>query len=213
MRSILKTLSIVLIIGALAVIWVVVHEQRSYVEPQSEQIATNTPPRVEPETMDTRQTYRNYEFDYMFQYEGGADGLVLTEQGEASPDDDASYLGGVMLMESREAATLDDRLGGEGPPTISVRVYENATLDSASAWVQSHPIESNIELRRGETKEFTLGEVDAIRYMVDGLYLIDTVVVTEGQYTYVVSGAYQEENSLIREAFLELLQSFAFVSS
>ncbi len=156
------------------------------------------------------RTYENTTLGYSFSYRVGPNGYVLTEA-TSTMSTDEDFLGGVTLMLASEVATLDSRVGGEGPPAITIRVYENSALASAPNFATSHPLESNIELISGDSAEYVLGGANVVRYLVDGLYPTDTIVATHASNAYLLSGSYLTEDSFERNDFLGILNSFTFI--
>ena len=154
------------------------------------------------------RTYTNTDLGVSFTYDVGPHGFTLTE---ATATVATINKGGVVLMETTEAQMLANREDSEGPPTITVQVYENKDAESAAAWIETHPLQSNNELKIGEPKDVVVGGVPAIEYLVDGLYRIDTIIVAHDSSIYVVTGSYLEENSLVRSQFLSLIQTLTFI--
>ncbi len=157
--------------------------------------------------------YGSDKLEFSLAYRVGPNGYVLTEDATSTQSSDDTYLGGVMLMEAREAAMLDDRVGGEGPPTMNVRVFENPRSLDAEAWASEHSLETNYDLVMGDIMPITLSDgSDAIRFFVDGLYPTNTVVVTANNRIYVFSGSYLEPGSSLQSDFTSLIDSVAFTS-
>ena len=154
-------------------------------------------------------TVRDLELGYQFSYPKGPVGYVQVSDEESA---DTTFISGTVLFDTREyqefQASTDAR---EGPPAIHVRVYENPNKNSAAVWPIRKPRESNIELALAEPTEAVVGGANAVRYTVDGLYPTDTYIIANGQYIYVLMGAYLEEDSAIRRDFQSLVDSFTFI--
>ncbi len=54
---------------------------------------------------------------------------------------------------------------------------------------------------------------NASHYVADGLYAMDTYVVANGEYVYVLTGAYISKDSAIYKDFQILLSTFQFIPS
>lgn len=130
----------------------------------------------------------------------------------ASQESDPSYVKGYQFMLRTDAAYLESGEAMEGPATIDVRVYKNTDRLAPSVWAGAHPLLSNIELARSDIEEDTVQGANAARYLVDGLYLIETVVITKGNLTYVVTGAYVSEDDATYQDFEPFLDSIEFIT-
>lgn len=155
-------------------------------------------------------TYEDSVYGYAFSYRGGADGYVVLEPDGASAHPD--HLKTVVLMEKREYdALLASTDAREGPPTINISIYRNSENMWSGQWAAAHPSESNVGLAVAEPEEGTFAGANAVRYLVDGLYPTDTIVVAHGGFVYILSGSYLDATSAIRQDFEPFLNSFAFI--
>lgn len=128
-------------------------------------------------------------------------------------ESDATFVKGYQLALRSDFESMEERGAGEGPPTITLTVFKNEQKLFPRLWATQFPLQSNIELARTDPQEVLVGDSEAVRYLVDGLYSIDTFVVTHDKYIYVVSGAYMDDNSLIRRDFLSFIESIEFLPS
>lgn len=100
--------------------------------------------------------------------------------------------------------------GTEGPPTINIDVFANPEKLAAKEWAEKHTLPSNFNLTVGEASDIVVGGVNGVRYMVDGLYRIDTVVLEQDGTVVIAHGAFLEEQSRIRKDFESVLNSIMF---
>ncbi len=153
---------------------------------------------------------RDAVFGYEFWYEGGEDGYITLEYNESTHPD---FVSGMMLMNRAEyellQASTDAR---EGPPAMHLRIYTNPANLHAPVWAMRNPSETNYGLMRGTETEAVVGGANATHFTADGLYLIDTYVVANGEHIYVLTGAYREPNDEIHQDFQSLIASFNFIA-
>ena len=102
----------------------------------------------------------------------------------------------------------------EGPIGITIEVFENVNTETAKEWVQNNT-RSNYILPNsgGELSEVVIGGLPAVGYSWSGLYEADAIVVATDQYVYMFSGTYITETDLIRDDFLEFINTFKTLSS
>ena len=149
--------------------------------------------------------YTNAELGFSLEYRERPEGYFLQEP--RGPSEHPDFLKTLVLIDKKEhEELLNSSNGREGPPTITMLVFENPEKLQPGAWAEANNV-SNIALLRGEIVETSIGGAPAIRYEVDGLYLSDTVIVASGSYIYVISGSYLEEGSDIRRDFEPFLNS------
>jgi len=149
-------------------------------------------------------------YGYEFAYRKGPDGYITLEDTEST---DPDYVTGITLFNKKEYESFKEATDArEGPTAMHVRVYKNSGKLHAPVWALRKPLESNIELAIGEPQETVVGGANATFYTVDGLYLIDTYIIANGDHIYVLMGSYMDKESSIYKDFQELVSSFAFVS-
>lgn len=155
------------------------------------------------------KTYTNPTYGFAFEYPELPDSYVLTEQ--SSGQETAGPLYSVVLMSQSEYEALKSSTDArEGPPTISVSVFKNTQKLSPQQWATTYSAQSNIQLKVGDLAEVLIGGEKAVRYLVDGLYLTDTVVVSRGSYVYVFSSGYLTDQSQIKKDFAQVVGSVVF---
>ncbi len=155
------------------------------------------------------QRYRNDDLGLRFEYRITPEGYLLVEQDELQVPSD-TLIEYVSLFDRKEyAALLESTEAREGPPAISILVFENPDALTAREWIEAERILSNIQLVQGDIRTYTISGVDAIRYTTDGLYTNDTIVAENNGRIYMISGSYAQEDSSIREDFLDMLMHFS----
>lgn len=152
-------------------------------------------------------TYQDPRGGIVFDYVTGIDGYVLEER---VPVDREEELIKTILLTPSEDATNTPPLGGEAPPVLSVSLYTNNENLSPLAWAEKNPEYSTINLLQGEYSDITLAGASAIRYMADGLYVSENVVIAHSGMIYVITGQFIDEHTDIRRDFSPLIESIRF---
>ena len=149
----------------------------------------------------------------MFEYKTAPDGYVVDDLSAFIGADDTSVVKVFRIINEQEKIELETSEGGrEGPPVITVMVFENMLKQSASMWVDSNPRYSNIEFAIGDIdRDAVVGGANAVRYRSDGLYQNENAVVAHGAYMYLFSGAFFEEGSTIHTDFKKLIDTVTFI--
>ncbi len=124
---------------------------------------------------------------------------------------DANFIKGYQFTLFDDIQAMQGQQPMEGPATIDIRAYKNPDRLAPSVWTSANPTLSNIELARSDSEEIVVGSANGVRYLVDGLYLIDTVVVAHANMIYVISGAYADEYDATFVDFDPLLASIEFI--
>jgi hypothetical protein len=158
----------------------------------------------------TTRVYSNSEIGLEFDYKVGPDGYshveIDAEEGEKE------FLKSIILMHEDDLANVENiPEGGEGPPVIAILVFKNLKKQSSRIWAEAHPKFTNINLKQGEVTESVVGGANAIRYMADGLYASEIVVVAHGDNVYVLNGMFIDAESSLRKDFMPLVESVRFI--
>src|SRR3989344_3027470 len=154
--------------------------------------------------------YTNEDVGFSFEYRERPQGYFLQEPRGA--DEHPDFAEALVLTNKKEhEELLQSTNGREGPPTITMLIFNNPERLSPSMWADANLGLSNIGLIRGEVVETSVAGAPAIRYTADGLYLSDTLIVANGGYIYAITGSYLEENSRIRQDFEPFLASITFI--
>ena len=153
--------------------------------------------------------YTDEETSYQFEYRKGPNGYVLEEN---QSEENELFISGVTLFNKAEydefQASDEAR---EGPASISVRVYENTELSSASIWTMNHEVETNSNLATNEPEEEVVGGANAVRFTADGLWPIDTYVVAHDSKMYVIAAMLPDGLDAREDDFEDIVESFEFV--
>jgi len=161
-----------------------------------------------PSEVDTVITYMNQELGIGFDYRTGPKGYVLTER--PSSEEGPEPIHTLILMQAADAEA-EMPVGGEGPPAITISIFKNAKKQWPQTWANEYIQYSNINLMQNEIQEAVVGGANAIRYMSDGLYASENIVVAHGEHMYVFTGMFIDAESQLRKDFAPLVESVRFV--
>lgn len=140
------------------------------------------------------------------------DGYVL-ESGLPTMSNDSDFIAVYTLMLEADAQDLaDSSEPREGPPVTQIRVYKNTDMEDPNNWIDSHSIESNINLIMGSTSEVVVGGANGVSYTIDGLYTSKVYVIASNNLVYVFSADYIEENPSNLEDFQSIINSVEFIT-
>lgn len=158
------------------------------------------------------RTEEKTEYGFSFTYEKGPRGYVL-EEGTLTANDAALEVlySGVFTNTEDYAAFVAAEEPREGPETFSVKVYENAANLRPAQWIEAYAAEANTELMIGSTEETVVAGANAVRYVADGLYPMNTFVVAHGGFMYVLTGQYNDPESAIGVDFGEFVAAITFI--
>ena len=153
-------------------------------------------------------TFSSPELGVEFSYPTGPTGYVLEETTPVA--NSKNLLRTIVLMQTVDASK-EQPLGGEGPATITMNIFKNSQKQWPEVWANENIQFSNINLKIGDILEATVGGANAIRYMADGLYASENVVVAHGENMYVVSGMFLDAESQLRKDFSPIVDSIKFI--
>ena len=155
-------------------------------------------------------THEDGDMDLKFEYRDDATGYVLQEL--EIEDRESGFVKGYQLMLKEDYAELElSDAPRDGPPTIAIITYENDSNLTPEIWAEENPIYSNIAIALEEPTEYSVDGVMATRYMVDGLYRSDIVLVSKNNLIYMFSGSFFTEDSAVRRDYESLLNSIEFL--
>jgi len=163
-----------------------------------------TPPQSEPttetptETSGT-QTYTNAKYGISFRY---PDAYEVREQ--LAPGSALRERYSIVLIRK---ADLPLPTAGEGPPTITIDIYQN-NLDNQTteSWIRGTN-ESNFKLGEGVLSSTTISGKPALSYRWSGLYEGTTIVRAEPNWIYAFSVTYLEMGADIVQDFVAIRDS------
>lgn len=153
-------------------------------------------------------TYSQSDVGLEFDYPEGPDGYVVDER--MPVDLGTGLIKNIILMRT-EDALREPPVDGEGPPVILVSVFENTKKQFPRTWADENIQYSNINLIMGDVEDVVAGGANAIRYMADGLYASENVVVAHGDHMYVITGQFINQDSPIRRDYQVLVESIRFI--
>lgn len=153
-------------------------------------------------------TYSSAELGIEFSYRPGPTGYVLEE---VTPVDASQNLLRTIILKQTMDAEKEQPLGGEGPATIAINIFKNTKKQWPAVWAEENIQFSNINLKTGTPSEVVIGGANAVRYMADGLYASDNVVVAHGENIYVLSGMFIDVDSQLRKDFSPIVESIKFI--
>ena len=155
-------------------------------------------------------THEDGDMDLKFEYRDDTTGYVLQEL--EIEDRESGFVKGYQLMLKEDYAELElSDAPRDGPPTIAIITYENDSNLTPEVWAEENPIYSNIAIALEEPTEYSVDGVMATRYMVDGLYRSDIVLVSKNNLIYMFSGSFLTEDSAVRRDYEPLLNSIEFL--
>lgn len=126
----------------------------------------------------------------------------LLDEGEVGNGERGHY---VITLAPKDAFPLP--AGGEGPPTITIDIYQNGldnlTLDS---WLKNTSF-SNFKLSDGKYSTTTISGILGVRYHWSGLYEADTTAFIYKKSIIAISGMYISPEDKIRGDFDKVINS------
>jgi hypothetical protein len=140
-----------------------------------------------------------------FKYDNSPDGFVVRMVPQSS-DSPAGYLGGLVLLRTADShVVIRD---GDGPPAISISVYDNPSQATADTWVQSSPW-GNVRAGDAILPVVYGGGAQGVRYTSEGLYSADTVVLAKGTRIYLLVGMFDSQEAALKDAFAKVLSTLS----
>ncbi|OHA27461.1 MAG: hypothetical protein A3C06_03390 [Candidatus Taylorbacteria bacterium RIFCSPHIGHO2_02_FULL_46_13] len=130
------------------------------------------------------------------------DSYVLSEMDAPGSGERAHH---VIVLIRREDSPLP--VDGEGPPAITIDVYQN-NLDNQTTegWIRNTS-QSNFKLSEGRLASTTIGGLPALSYRWSGLYEGTTIALAQTNWVYVFSVTYLEMGAPIVQDFVAIRDS------
>lgn len=161
------------------------------------------------------ETWRRLTLDDLgniqFNFRVDPNGYVLVERSLVPEDDIALEKIYVLMLKTDYEEFVQSIEPREDPPAITVYIFKNIQNMFPWEWAQHHQLYSNIK-SDPEISDVVVGGANTIRYKTNGLYQAENVIVAHGGYIYLLSGAYLNEDSLIRNDFKNLISDLRFVA-
>ncbi len=143
-----------------------------------------------------------------FSYRTSPDGYVLINDYQKWPKD---LISSISLFSKRDYEWFSKPgFLGEGPPSITISVFNNPNRLTAQSWAETNSLASNIELIDSPPVPAEVGGVKGIYYLVLGLYLFDTYVFAYGDEIYLLSGAYHEKGDEYYQNTVDVISTAVF---
>lgn len=95
----------------------------------------------------------------------------------------------------------------EGPPSISLQVFDNPDNQSAGAWIQDHAGAVNYDDTLGRLQPRRISGEDAVAYRFTGLYEGDAMAFVANGKMYLFMVTWMGPNDRIRDDFEDVLNS------
>lgn len=145
--------------------------------------------------------------DYRFDYRKGPDGYLLVP-GPAGQEEgaltDLTLFRRAEYEEARQATQAR-----EGPPSFRVRVLDNDRMLWPAVWTLRNPGISNLQLALAEPAETVVGGANAVTFVADGLWPMETFVVANDSKIWLLQGMLPDAQ---RQAdFAALVASLEFI--
>lgn len=101
--------------------------------------------------------------------------------------------------------------GGEGPPAITIGIFDNPEHLSLDAWIKGDA-RSNWKLApdNAHLAQTTVGGEEALSYQHGGLYMQDAVAVMHNGKVYLFEGGWMNSDDQIRRDFANMLDTVQF---
>jgi len=137
------------------------------------------------------------------------DGYILI-QPPKSEQDTSAFIKAYILFNRAEYEDAQGRENSEGPPFISILIFDNESGQSPREWAESNSGLANTALIQGEIADVALGEAEAIHYSADGLYMSENYIASHNDKLYFLIGSYATAEQKIREDFKTLIDTITF---
>jgi hypothetical protein len=148
------------------------------------------------------QTYSNADHHISFQY---PENYVLSEM---HPEDSSGNKHHVITLINKK--DLPVPVGGEGPTSITIEMYDNDAKQSVEQWIRTSK-ESNFKLSSGNIATTTIDGTPALSYRWSGLYEGTTIVSAKHNQIYVFTVTYLEMGADIIQDFVVIRDSIKFI--
>ena len=187
-----------IIILALGVWWAIT--PRSVVVPEDQA----------PEDAATYETAEVNEHGLQFEYRIDPEPYRMTGVGRTGDElTHFQYRYELMLESAYDELQASDE-PREGPPTITVTVYDNPDELDPTDWGPEMGQFADLDTILDEPDFVSVDGVEGTQYMADGLYVADVVWVASGGFLYRFAGEYIDDRDDIRDDFWFLIDSVQF---
>lgn len=142
--------------------------------------------------------YANGTYGISFPYSDA----YLVSEGERGTPQHPHY---AIVLTHKDDVTLP--VGGEGPTTITIDIYDVDSLTTLEQWLATTP-ESNLGLGSGKTIPLVVGEQDALTYRWSGLYEGITTVLLHNERIVTLTVTYLSPEDQIIKDYQVLVDGF-----
>lgn len=150
--------------------------------------------------------YENYLYSFKFEYPAN---LYMKEREPNTSD--KSQLSIILVDGTKENIDLIEGKptpAREGPTGVTIEVYENDKPSAPEEWAKQ---DSNWSIGNKQLSNVMVGYEKGVSYNWSGLYEGKSVIVTQGNVTYVFSVTWMSPEDQILKDFDMILASFSFV--
>lgn len=115
----------------------------------------------------------------------------------------------ITIMTEKDYLSIlnNERVGGEGPESITIRAIDNPNNPSPLKWAEQYPPQSGYNLKTSDVTDITVSGFPAISYEAEGLYHSRNIIIGTAFRLYYVLGTYLDNNSAIYKDFDPLVAS------
>lgn len=153
------------------------------------------------------QRYFNADSGLSFAYRINPDGYTLIEHSPGEEVIDPTLEKHMTLFDIDEyQEALSATEPREGPPGITIMVFGNTEGLSAEKWLSEHARVANF-MEGTEFETVSIGGAEGVRFLADGLYQNDVVILDNNSNIYLFSGAFNSPEDQIREDYIEFLNT------
>lgn len=171
-------------------------------EPQNN--STSTPQDVFMKGDEEWARHTDLPLNFSIEYRISPDGYVAVP---LNLSNESQAVGGISFYDKEEYAEfIASSVAREGPPGITIEVFENTNTETAREWVENNPRSNYAD--GNEISEIGIGGLPAAMYVWSGLYEADAIVVATNDYVYMMSGTWIDATSALRDDFLEFANTF-----
>lgn len=156
-------------------------------------------PNTQEEPRIVLASYSSEKYGISFVY---PDSYVLAEMDAAGSGEREHHI--ITLMRRTDLPAPE---GGEGPPAITIEMFQN-NLDNQTTegWIRNTS-QSNFKLGEGTLASTTISGQPALSYRWSGLYEGTTIVTSKPQWVYAFTVTYLEMGAPIIQDFVQIRDS------
>lgn len=155
----------------------------------------------------TSKVYWNGDLGISFEYIISPDGYTLFEQARRGDDhrDMVAYFAVRNAKEYEEF--IKSTQPREGPPEISIRVFNKTGTEDVFVWLGENTRITNYNKDVYPVSRATIGGVEAVEFLTDGLYLMKNYLLESNGKIYLISGPEDGTFNEIKRDFETLRKS------